>query len=102
MTHRLWHSELGQSILKQCPSLKAVNDPAWIALQLDGEIIDETICIVRDQPFTPEQQVTCIASLCQDHPVEERNRFNALFDQIASQQKLEDKAKIALDWFKTF
>lgn len=102
MTHRLWHSELGQSILKQCPTLKAVNDPAWIALQLDGEIIDETICIVRDQPFTPEQQVTCIASLCQDHPVEERNRFNALFDQIAFQQKLEDKAQIALDWFKTF
>ena len=102
MTHRLWHSELGQSILKQCPTLKAVNDPAWIALQLDGEIIDETICIVRDQPFIPEQQVTCIASLCQDHPVEERNRFNALFDQIAFQQKLEDKAKIALDWFKVF
>lgn len=102
MTHRLWHSELGQSILKQCPTLKAVNDPAWIALQLNGEIIDETICIVRDQPFTPEQQVTCIASLCQDHPVEERNRFNALFDQIAFQQKLEDKAKIALDWFKIF
>ncbi|UIZ98060.1 IucA/IucC family protein [Acinetobacter johnsonii] len=102
MTHRLWHSELGGDILKQCPTLKAVNDPAWIAIQLDGEIIDETICIVRDQPFTPEQQVTCIASLCQDHPVEERNRFNALFDQIAFQQKLEDKAKIALDWFKTF
>lgn len=102
MTHRLWHSELGRDILKQCPSLKAVNDPAWIALQLDGEIIDETICIVRDQPFTPEQQVTCIASLCQDHPVEERNRFNALFDQIAFQQKLEDKAKIAHDWFKAF
>ena len=102
MTHRLWHSELGRGILKQCPTLKAVNDPAWIALQLDGEIIDETICIVRDQPFTPEQQVTCIASLCQDHPLEERNRFNALFDQIAFQQKLEDKAKIAHDWFKTF
>jgi len=102
MTHRLWHSELGRDILKQCPTLKAVNDPAWIALQLDGEIIDETICIVRDQPFTSKQQVTCIASLCQDHPVEERNRFNALFDQIASQQNLDDKAKIALDWFKTF
>ena len=102
MTHRLWHSELGRDILKQCPTLKAVNDPAWIALQLDGEIIDETICIVRDQPFTPEQQVTCIASLCQDHPVEERNGFNRLFDQIASQQKLNDKAQIAHDWFKTF
>ena len=102
MTHRLWHSELGRDILKQCPTLKAVNDPAWIALQVNDEIIDETICIVRDQPFIPEQQVTCIASLCQDHPVEERNRFNALFDQIASQQKLNDKVQIAHDWFKTF
>lgn len=102
MTHRLWHSELGRDILKQCPTLKAVNDPAWIALQVNDEIIDETICIVRDQPFIPEQQVTCIASLCQDHPVEERNRFNTLFDQIASQQKLNDKAQIAHDWFKTF
>ena len=102
MTHRLWHSELGRGILKQCPTLKAVNDPAWIALQVNDEIIDETICIVRDQPFIPEQQVTCIASLCQDHPVEERNRYNALFDQIASQQKLNDKAQIAHDWFKIF
>ncbi len=54
----------------------------------DGEIIDETICIVRDQPFTPEQQVTCIASLCQDHPLEERNRFNALFDSYCLSTKV--------------
>ena len=102
MTHRLWHSELGQNILKQCPTLKAVNDPAWIALQLNDEILDETICIVRDQPFTPEQQVTCIAALCQDHPAQERNRFNALFDQIAQQEARDDQAKIAQDWFKAF
>ena len=102
MTHRLWHSELGRDILKQCPSLKAVNDPAWIALQLDGEIIDETICIVRDQPFDLKQQVTCIASLCQDHPIKERNRFNALFEQIAVQHRRDDKIQIAHDWFKAF
>ncbi|MEQ1111477.1 IucA/IucC family protein [Acinetobacter johnsonii] len=102
MTHRLWHSELGRDILKQCPSLKAVNDPAWIALQLDDEIIDETICIVRDQPFDLKQQVTCIATLCQDHPIEERNRFNALFDLITVQEARDDKAQIAHDWFKAF
>lgn len=66
--------------------MKAVNDPAWIALQIDGEIINETICIFRDQPFAVQQQVTCIASLCQDHPNKELNRFNALFDQINSEK----------------
>lgn len=55
--------------------MKAVNDPAWIALQIDGEIINETICIFRDQPFAVQQQVTCIASLCQDHPNKELNRL---------------------------
>lgn len=43
ISYRLWHSDLGKKILKQCPTLKAVNDPAWIALQKDGEIINETI-----------------------------------------------------------
>ncbi|MCT9241609.1 siderophore biosynthesis protein [Acinetobacter baumannii] len=102
ISYRLWHSELGKKILKQCPTLKAVNDPAWIALQIDGEIINETICIFRDQPFAVQQQVTCIASLCQDHPNKELNRFNALFDQIAQKNQQTNFKEIALDWFDHF
>ena len=102
LSYRLWHSELGNKILKQCPTLKAVNDPAWMALQIDGEIVNETICIFRDQPFGAQQQVTCIASLCQDHPNKARNRFNALFEQIAQQTQQSDFKAIALDWFDRF
>ncbi|MEF9994306.1 MAG: IucA/IucC family protein, partial [Acinetobacter sp.] len=102
LTHRLWHSDLGQSILKQCPTLKAVNDPAWIALQIDDEVVNESICIFRDQPFHPQQQVTCIASLCQDHPNKSLNRFNALFAKIAKENHRNDFAEIALDWFNQF
>ncbi|EPO0202373.1 IucA/IucC family protein [Acinetobacter baumannii] len=102
ISYRLWHSDLGKKILKQCPTLKAVNDPAWIALQIDGEIINETICIFRDQPFAVQQQVTCIASLCQDHPNKELNRFNALFDQIAQKNQQTNFKEIALDWFDHF
>ncbi|EOS9817936.1 IucA/IucC family protein [Acinetobacter baumannii] len=102
ISYRLWHSDLGKKILKQCPTLKAVNDPAWIALQIDGEIINETICIFRDQPFAVQQQVTCIASLCQDHPNKELNRFNALFDQIAQKNQQTIFKEIALDWFDHF
>ncbi|OTG79510.1 siderophore biosynthesis protein [Acinetobacter sp. ANC 5054] len=101
MTHRLWHSSLGQQILSQCPTLRAVNDPAWMAMHIDGEIVDETICIFRDQPFTEQQQVTCIASLCQDHPAEPKNRFDTLFAQIAKNTQ-QDLRAIALDWFQQF
>ncbi|WDZ52775.1 IucA/IucC family protein [Acinetobacter vivianii] len=102
LTHRLWHSEFGQNILKHCPSLKAVNDPAWMALQIDGEVVNESICIFRDQPFSPQQQVTCIASLCQDHPSKDLNRFNALFAKIAKAHPEMDHSEIALDWFNRF
>lgn len=102
LTHRLWHSEFGQNILKQCPSLKAVNDPAWIALKIDDEVINESICIFRDQPFHPQQQVTCIASLCQDHPIKPLNRFNALFAKIAKAHPDAEVSEIASDWFNRF
>ncbi|ENU30231.1 hypothetical protein F991_02030 [Acinetobacter sp. CIP-A165] len=102
LTHRLWHSEFGQNILKQCPSLKAVNDPAWIALKIDEEVVNESICIFRDQPFHPQQQVTCIASLCQDHPSKPLNRFNALFAKIAKVNHETNYSDIALDWFNRF
>ena len=102
MTHRLWHSPFGQDILQQCPTLKAVNDPAWIALDIEDEIVNESICIFRDQPFKPTQQVTCIAALCQDHPAQDLNRFNRLFALIKTNNAGADDHAIALNWFKQF
>lgn len=107
MTHQLWHSQLGRNILAQCPTVKAVNDPAWIALKIDDEVVNETICIFREQPFDKEQQVTCVASLCQDHPAENLNRFNAIFENIQQNKSnhLHEKAErneLALTWFQQF
>ncbi|PZQ66356.1 MAG: siderophore biosynthesis protein, partial [Escherichia coli] len=102
LTHRLWHSVLGKQILKNCPTLKAVNDPAWIALRLDDEIINESICIFREQPFNRNDQITCIASLCKDHPTKPLNRFNALFDKISQQHPSFTHQQIAMNWFHDF
>ncbi|MBU3845613.1 MAG: siderophore biosynthesis protein [Candidatus Acinetobacter avistercoris] len=107
MTHQLWHSQFGLNILAQCPTLKAVNDPAWIALKIDDQVVNETICIFREQPFDKEQQVTCIASLCQDHPAENLNRFNAIFENIQQNKSnhVHEKAEryeLALAWFQQF
>lgn len=102
LTHRLWHSDFGRNILKQWPTLNVVNDPAWIALKIDNDVLNESICIFRDQPFHPQQKVTCIASLCQDHPSKPLNRFNALFAKIAKVRHETDLSEIALEWFKRF
>ncbi len=100
-SHLLWQSTLGKRILQHCPSLKAINDPAWMAIKIDQEIVDETICIFRDMPFSTVQQVSCMASLCQDHPCKNQNQFNLLFTQI-QQKTAQHLPEIALNWFKQF
>ncbi|MDN5416742.1 MAG: siderophore biosynthesis protein [Acinetobacter sp.] len=102
ITRQLWQGPIGQSILKSCPTLKAIHDPAWTALIIDGTIVNETICIFRDQPFDRHQQVSCIASLCQDHPAKNLNRFDHLFEQIAQAEPQLSIEKIALNWFVRF
>ncbi|WP_227429410.1 IucA/IucC family protein [Psychrobacter sp. I-STPA6b] len=98
---RIWRSDYGQQLTQQYPSIGVLNDPAWIALRLNGTIIDESICILRDNPFNSKDQVTNLASLCQDHPTRVTNRFDTLFQSIhkTSKQPLRD---IALQWFDKF
>jgi siderophore synthetase component len=79
---QLWRSEFGQQINRDYPSLGAINDPAWIALQYQGEIINETICILRDNPFGLHEQVSCMASLCQDHPLQPENRLTHIIKSL--------------------
>lgn len=98
---QLWRSEFGQQIKRDYPTLGAINDPAWIALQYQGEIINETICILRDNPFGLHEQVSCMASLCQDHPLKPENRLTHIIQNLAetSQQSTEQVAQL---WFERF
>lgn len=98
---KIWRSDYGQHLNKQYPTIRVLNDPAWIALKIDEKIIDETICILRDNPFTPNTQVTNLASLCQDHPIRVANRFNTLFNSI-HESTGEDLRTIAVQWFQTY
>ena len=54
-----------------------------MALKVNGQVLDETICIFRENPFQKNADVTCIASLCQDHPFEARNRFSKIFANLS-------------------
>lgn len=98
---RLWRSPFGQQLMRQFPTLGALNDPGWIAITLDGAVVDETICIVRDNPFGPQEQITCMASLCQDHPMGAPSRLAATIDALA-QRTGQQAAAVAAQWFERF
>jgi siderophore synthetase component len=98
---RIWRSDYGKQLGAEYDTIAVLNDPAWIALSIDGTIIDETICILRDNPFTQSMQVTNLASLSQDHPTRLTNRFATLFASIhqRTDKRLDE---IATEWFDTY
>lgn len=98
---RIWRSDYGKQLGTEFSTIAVLNDPAWIALSIDGQIIDETICILRDNPFTESMQVTNLASLTQDHPTRLTNRLATLFQSIhkGTNEPLEN---IAAKWFDTY
>ncbi|WP_201535456.1 IucA/IucC family protein [Psychrobacter immobilis] len=98
---RIWRSDYGTQLGTEYPTIAVLNDPAWIALRINGKIIDETICILRDNPFTQSMQVTNLASLSQDHPTRLTNRLATLFQSIhqCTNQPLD---KVATEWFDTY
>lgn len=98
---RIWRSDYGEQLGAEYPTIAVLNDPAWIALSIDGKIIDETICILRDNPFTQSMQVTNLASLSQDHPTRLTNRFATLFQSI-HERTGKQLDEIATEWFDTY
>ncbi|WP_026470230.1 IucA/IucC family protein [Alkanindiges illinoisensis] len=98
---RLWRSEFGAQLQQDYPTLAAINDPAWIALHWQGKVVNETICILRDNPFDEHVQVSCMASLCQDHPIKPENRLQQIIATLAMQENRPPE-EIATDWFARF
>ncbi len=98
---RLWRGPLGSEIKQRFPTLRPVNDPAWLTLTVDGEVLDETTCILRDNPFAADAQVTCMASLCQDHPLKAGNRFTQLLPALAQQAAISVQ-QAAEQWLSAF
>ncbi|WP_111895339.1 IucA/IucC family protein [Acinetobacter sp. MB5] len=101
LSYRLWHDDCLVDFRNRNPRLQVLSDPAWIALKFNSEVLDETICILRENPFNAQDDITCIASLCQDNPIQEKNRFNEIFTTISIKTGKSEE-KIALQWFDQF
>ncbi|SEL10120.1 Siderophore synthetase component [Atopomonas hussainii] len=98
---RLWQGPLGDELKERLPTLRPVNDPAWLTLEIDGQVLDEATCILRDNPFAVQAQVSCMAMLCQDHPLQRGNRFSQLLPQLAQREGISTQAA-AEQWFAAF
>ena len=81
----IWTSEFGAKLKQRCPTLDALNDPGWTAIiDLSGEVIDESICIWR-QNVDHERPITSMAALCQQTKADD-SRLKRLLEHCALSQ----------------
>ncbi|WP_434975595.1 IucA/IucC family protein [Streptomyces mesophilus] len=68
--HRLLRSGLSAEWKSAHPGFDIVRDPAWLAvLDADGAPVTGLDTVVRNNPFAPGDDVTCIAGLVSPRPV---------------------------------
>ncbi|WP_374194255.1 IucA/IucC family protein [Streptomyces sp. N35] len=68
--HRLLRSGLSAEWKSAHPGFDIVRDPAWLAvLDTDGAPVTGLDTVIRNNPFTPGDDVTCIAGLVSPRPV---------------------------------
>lgn len=102
LANKIWNSQLGENIRNSYPMFDVINDPAWIGLVDDGEIINESICIIRKNPFNNSHNVTNLATLCQDHPYQKQSRLHNIIKEIHKKQNGYEIDDIAQKWFNDF
>jgi len=99
--HRFWQSSIGKGLQQYYPQFYPITDPAFICLQDNKNVVHETTALLRLNPFTMTNNVTSLASLCQDHPFENKNRFTTLIS-IVSRNKQCSHNEAARLWFSEF
>lgn len=99
---KFWEGEIASELRQKYPAFNAITDPAFICLHENGKMIEESAVLFRTNPFTDnDNNVTCLASLCQDDPLNRGNRFNSMIPQLKVKYILSGK-DAALLWFKQF
>ncbi len=97
-----WQTDIANEFTQQYPFFMPIKDPAYLCLKYDGQLIEESAVLIRDNPFYANQfNVSCIAALCQDNPFEMGNCFNAIIPKLARKLNVEDSAAAQI-WFKRF
>ncbi|WP_151193052.1 IucA/IucC family protein [Cysteiniphilum sp. JM-1] len=83
------------------PCFSLITDPAFAGLTVDGKLYEPSICIVRHNPFSLKDDVSCIASLTSLHPMQSICRLN----QMVAYHARKDKSSLpvaAVKWLNAY
>lgn len=98
---RLLESELGNSLSKEFPHFKVIQDPAYLNLDLKEEVSGFEL-VIRENPFYENSRETSmIAALCQDHAYGGKTRIHSIVKGIAEREN-RSLEEVSLDWFDRY
>ncbi len=99
--HELNQNRLGTVLAKKFPDFRLVTDPAFIALKLNGKVLDSSICIIREAPFQADEDISAIAALTEINPFDNTTRLQTLILQVSRMQQLSYE-QAARYWYKRY
>ncbi|MBL3804029.1 IucA/IucC family siderophore biosynthesis protein [Streptomyces sp. BRB081] len=109
--HRLLRTGLAARWQAAHPGFDIVRDPAWLAVDgPDGTPVAGLDLVIRDNPFTSEDDVTCVAGLVSPRPTPDtrhggglamRSRLGELVTGIARRTGL-TRGAVSAEWFTRY
>ncbi|QIZ70548.1 IucA/IucC family protein [Oxynema aestuarii] len=101
--YRLLDSEIGRELGEKFPQFQIIRDPAYLAVQVNGEPLPAFATILRENPFqtNPETDATCIISLCQDSIYSDGSRLAHIIRALVKRERRSSR-DISLEWFRRY
>ncbi|WP_251143913.1 IucA/IucC family siderophore biosynthesis protein, partial [Streptomyces sp. McG5] len=109
--HRLLRTGLGARWQEAHPGFDIVRDPAWLAVDgPDGTPVTGLDVMIRDNPFTRDDDVTCVAGLVSPRPAGDartggrlgmRSRLGELVTRIAGREG-RTRGAVSTEWFARY
>jgi siderophore synthetase component len=98
---RLLETEAGQSMKRNFPEFRILEDPAYMNIVSEHELSGFEV-VIRDNPFYKNSKNTSlIAGLCQDHGYGGKPRIHSIITGIAEREN-RTAEEVSIDWFNRY
>lgn len=96
---RLLRSAIGPLVERLAPGLEILEEPAHFGLRHEGEVLRESLAIVRHNPFggAAGRNVAMLATLCQPDPLRGCTRLSAVIGEAAAGARMA-RREAGLKW----
>lgn len=114
---RLWQTEVGVAAERVAPSFRCIHDPAYLTVLHEGRVLNGFSVLLRENPWKtdrakesssaggtkphPHHNVSCVTSLCQDHPFGGPSRLARIVHALAARQH-RPVTEVGEEWFARF